>query len=40
VLLDRLFEGAELDREWEDADRVVVPQATGKKVVEPDDDAE
>lgn len=36
VLLDRLFEGAELDREWADADRVVVPQATGKRVVDPD----
>jgi tRNA (cytidine56-2'-O)-methyltransferase len=39
VLLDRLFEGAELDREWTDADRVVVPQATGKRVVDPDDPA-
>ena len=37
VLLDRLFEGAELDREWIEADRVVVPQATGKKVVESGD---
>ncbi|MFC7096322.1 tRNA (cytidine(56)-2'-O)-methyltransferase [Halobaculum marinum] len=35
VFLDRLFEGAELEREWEDADRVVLPQATGKKVVDP-----
>jgi tRNA (cytidine56-2'-O)-methyltransferase len=32
VFLDRLFEGVELDREWEDADRVVVPQETGKRV--------
>jgi len=32
VFLDRLFEGAELDREWADADRVVVPQAEGKRV--------
>jgi tRNA (cytidine56-2'-O)-methyltransferase len=32
VFLDRLFEGAELDREWVDADREVVPQATGKRV--------
>jgi tRNA (cytidine56-2'-O)-methyltransferase len=32
VALDRLFDGAELDREWEDADRRVVPQATGKRV--------
>ena len=34
VFLDRLFEGAELDREWADADRRVVPEATGKKVVD------
>ena len=34
VFLDRLFEGRELDREWVDADRRVVPQATGKRVVE------
>lgn len=34
VFLDRLFEGRELDREWEDADRVVVPQAMGKRVDE------
>ncbi|PSP31220.1 tRNA (cytidine(56)-2'-O)-methyltransferase [Halobacteriales archaeon QH_10_67_22] len=34
VFLDRLFDGRELDREWVDADRVVVPQATGKRVVE------
>ncbi len=33
VFLDRLFEGRELDREWEDADQHVVPMATGKKVV-------
>ncbi len=32
VFLDRLFEGAELDREWENAEQVVVPQATGKRV--------
>ncbi|MFC7114977.1 tRNA (cytidine(56)-2'-O)-methyltransferase [Natronoarchaeum sp. GCM10025703] len=37
VFLDRLFEGRELDREWEDADQHVVPMATGKKVV-PDDE--
>jgi len=36
VFLDRLFEGRELDREWEDADRRVVPMATGKKVVPSD----
>jgi tRNA (cytidine56-2'-O)-methyltransferase len=34
VFLDRLFEGAELDREWEDADRRVVPEETGKQVEE------
>ncbi|MUW13815.1 tRNA (cytidine(56)-2'-O)-methyltransferase [Halorubrum sp. CBA1125] len=34
VFLDRLFEGAELDREWVDADRRVVPEATGKTVVD------
>ncbi len=32
VFLDRLFEGGELDRDWEDADRVVVPEAEGKRV--------
>lgn len=36
VLLDRLFDGEELDREWTDARRVVVPQATGKKVIDND----
>ncbi|QKG93204.1 tRNA (cytidine(56)-2'-O)-methyltransferase [Halorubrum salinarum] len=36
VFLDRLFEGAELDREWADADRRVVPEATGKTVVDAD----
>ena len=37
VFLDRLFEGEELEREWNDADRRVVPQETGKRVesVEP-----
>ncbi|MEF8888210.1 MAG: tRNA (cytidine(56)-2'-O)-methyltransferase [Haloarculaceae archaeon] len=34
VFLDRLFEGAELDREWEGADHEVVPQAEGKRVEE------
>jgi tRNA (cytidine56-2'-O)-methyltransferase len=34
--LDRLFEGRELDREWHDADRRVVPQDTGKRVVDAD----
>jgi tRNA (cytidine56-2'-O)-methyltransferase len=32
VFLDRLYDGAELAREWADADSVVVPQATGKRV--------
>jgi tRNA (cytidine56-2'-O)-methyltransferase len=36
VFLDRLFEGRELDREWADAENVVVPQATGKRVESPD----
>ena len=34
VFLDRLFDGAELDREWADADRRVVPEATGKTVID------
>ncbi|MEF8774539.1 MAG: tRNA (cytidine(56)-2'-O)-methyltransferase [Halobacteriales archaeon] len=32
VFLDRLFEGRELDREWRDAEQVVVPSETGKRV--------
>lgn len=36
VFLDRLFEGRELEREWEDADQRVIPHETGKKV-EPTD---
>ncbi|AXR78556.1 tRNA (cytidine(56)-2'-O)-methyltransferase [Natrarchaeobaculum sulfurireducens] len=32
VFLDRLFEGHELEREWADADRRVVPMETGKRV--------
>ncbi|APX95765.1 tRNA (cytidine(56)-2'-O)-methyltransferase [Natronorubrum daqingense] len=32
VFLDRLFDGRELEREWEDADRRVVPMETGKRV--------
>ncbi len=32
VFLDRLFCGEELDREWEDADREVIPMETGKRV--------
>ena len=34
VLLDRLFDGDELDREWEDAEHVVVPEPAGKRVEE------
>jgi tRNA (cytidine56-2'-O)-methyltransferase len=37
VFLDRLFEGRELDREWADADRVVVPQESGKRVEKRED---
>jgi tRNA (cytidine56-2'-O)-methyltransferase len=37
VFLDRLFEGDELDREWADADRRVIPQATGKRVEKVDE---
>lgn len=36
VFLDRLYDGRELDREWNDPDRVVVPMETGKRVVDPD----
>jgi len=32
VFLDRLFEGEELDREWEDAAAEVVPRREGKQV--------
>ena len=38
VFLDRLFEGRELEREWEDADRRVVPEAMGKTVVPTDEE--
>ncbi|WP_123623554.1 tRNA (cytidine(56)-2'-O)-methyltransferase [Halorubrum sp. CSM-61] len=37
VFLDRLFQGAELDREWENADRRVLPEATGKTVIDADE---
>jgi tRNA (cytidine56-2'-O)-methyltransferase len=40
VFLDRLFEGRELDREWADADREVVPMETGKQVVPLDEEGE
>jgi tRNA (cytidine56-2'-O)-methyltransferase len=42
VFLDRLFEGRELEREWTNGDRQVIPMETGKKVVpadSSDDDA-
>ncbi|WP_227354629.1 tRNA (cytidine(56)-2'-O)-methyltransferase [Haladaptatus salinisoli] len=32
VFLDRLFEGRELEREWEGAEQRVIPKATGKRV--------
>jgi len=38
VFLDRFFEGTELDRDWVDAERRVVPEATGKTVVDADED--
>ncbi|MFC6951236.1 tRNA (cytidine(56)-2'-O)-methyltransferase [Halorubellus litoreus] len=37
VFLDRLFDGRELDREWADPEAVVLPQDTGKRVVDPED---
>jgi tRNA (cytidine56-2'-O)-methyltransferase len=40
VFLDRLFEGRELDREWVGAEKEVRPMETGKRVVEPGDDAD
>ncbi|MFD1684668.1 tRNA (cytidine(56)-2'-O)-methyltransferase [Halobellus litoreus] len=36
VFLDRLFDGRELEREWEAADRRVIPQERGKRVVDGD----
>jgi tRNA (cytidine56-2'-O)-methyltransferase len=38
VFLDRLFEGRELDRDWQDAKRRVVPKETGKQVDRLDED--
>ena len=38
VFLDRLFEGRELEREWQDADRRVVPMETGKRVESVDEE--
>ncbi len=40
VTLDRLFDGAELDRAWADADKRVLPRETGKKVIDLSDDHE
>ncbi|MGM0604538.1 MAG: tRNA (cytidine(56)-2'-O)-methyltransferase [Halobacteriota archaeon] len=37
VFLDRLFEGRELGQAWVDADRRVIPQSSGKKVVPADE---
>ncbi|WP_408959159.1 tRNA (cytidine(56)-2'-O)-methyltransferase [Natrinema sp. 74] len=37
VFLDRLFEGRELEREWADADRRVIPMETGKRVESADE---
>ena len=39
VFLDRLFEGRELARDWEDADRRVLPEEMGKTVVPTDEEA-
>jgi tRNA (cytidine56-2'-O)-methyltransferase len=38
VFLDRLFEGEELDREWENADRRVMPESTGKTVIDAEEE--
>ncbi|MCU4717311.1 tRNA (cytidine(56)-2'-O)-methyltransferase [Halapricum hydrolyticum] len=38
VFLDRLFEGRELEREWRDAEKRVVPQAAGKRVIDADEE--
>lgn len=37
VFLDHLFAGRELDREWQNAKRKVVPKAHGKRVEDTDD---
>lgn len=34
VFLDRLFDGAELEAEWENAEKTVIPQEIGKRVEE------
>ena len=38
VFLDRLFEGRELDQEYEDAERRVIPEELGKHVVDVGDE--
>ncbi|USZ67909.1 tRNA (cytidine(56)-2'-O)-methyltransferase [Halorussus salilacus] len=38
VFLDRLFEGRELEREWEGASHRVIPEETGKTVVPADEE--
>ncbi|WP_137289663.1 tRNA (cytidine(56)-2'-O)-methyltransferase [Natronorubrum halophilum] len=38
VFLDRLFEGRELESEWTDADREVIPMETGKRVESTDEE--
>lgn len=35
VILDRLFEGRELEADWENATREVIAQETGKKTIDP-----
>lgn len=40
VFLDRFFEGRELDRQFENAERRVVPTPLGKEVIEPDESAD
>jgi tRNA (cytidine56-2'-O)-methyltransferase len=40
VFLDRLFEGRELEREWADADRHVIPKETGKRVESAESESE
>lgn len=34
VFLDRFFDGCGLEKQWEDADRTVIPQPSGKRVVD------
>jgi len=39
VFLDRLFEGVQFDREWVDAEKTVLPRATGKRIADCDGDS-